>query len=48
MGKKEISVIILFNNLLNNFNSIGKVGFVEILYFNDTFCVLFISVLTYR
>ena len=48
MGKKEVSVMILFSDLLNNFNFIDKVSFVEILYFNDTFCVLFTSVLTHR
>ena len=34
IDKEAVLVMILFNNLSNNFNSIGKVGFVGILYFN--------------
>ena len=32
--RKVISVVILFNNPSNNFNSTDKVSFVEILYFS--------------
>ena len=33
ISKKAVSVIMLFDNLLNNFSSTGKVGFVGMLYF---------------
>ena len=34
MDKKVVSVMMLFDNLSNNFNSTNKVGFVEVLYSN--------------
>jgi len=34
MDKEAVSVMILFDNLSNNFNSADKVGFVRILYFS--------------
>ena len=34
MDKKAVLVMILFDNLSNNFNSTDKVGFVGILYFS--------------
>jgi len=34
MDRKAVSVMILFDNPSNNFNSIGGVGFIEILCFS--------------
>ena len=34
MKKKTVLIVILFDNLLNNFNSTCKVNFIKILYFN--------------
>jgi len=34
INKEAVLVMMLFNNLSNNFNSIHKVGFVGILYFD--------------
>jgi len=34
MGRKAVLVMVLFNNLLNNFSSINGVGFVRILCFS--------------
>jgi len=34
MDKKVVSVMMLFDNLSNNFNSTDKVSFVGVLYFN--------------